>query len=86
MNTFRKIDEINDFNEIDETHTLKGFLCSKSAEHIVLFNLIYDETARFLTVLESIKADKNLHVQLQPNGNSLPLLSSFIQGHNTRLS
>ena len=75
MNTYRKIAEINDFNEIDETHTPQGFLCNKSAEHIVFFNLVRGEITELSTVLESIKVDKSLHVQLQHNGNPLPLPS-----------
>ena len=79
MGNFRKSDEIKDFCDIKETHSPTGFQCNKSDLHIIFFHLSYDETTGFPIILESIKIDKNLHVELQYNGHPLPLPPWFVQ-------
>ena len=44
-----------------------------------------DKETKFPKILESIKVDLDLHVQLQYNGISVPLPQWFVQGHNARL-
>ena len=47
-----------------------------------LDNCVFDEEAKLANILESIRADDDLHVQLQYNGIPLPFPHWFIQGHN----
>ena len=46
------------------------------------FYLVFDDETKFAKILESIKVDDDLHVQLQYNGMPLPLPQWFVQGHN----
>ena len=41
----------------------------------------FDGQSKFPKILESIKVDTNLHVQLHFNGNTVPLPPWFINGH-----
>ena len=49
------------------------------------FHLVFDDGTKFPKILESIKVDDNLHVQLQYNSMPLPLPLWFVQGHNATL-
>ena len=44
-----------------------------------------DDGTKFPKILESIKVDDDLHVQLQYNSMPLPLPLWFAQGHNATL-
>ena len=44
-----------------------------------------DDKTKFPKILESIKVDDDLHVQLQSNGMPLPLPLWFVQCHNAAL-
>ena len=44
-----------------------------------------DDGTKFPKILESIKVDDDLHVQLQYNSMPLPLPLWFVQGHNGTL-
>ena len=44
-----------------------------------------DDGTKFPKILESIKVDDDLHVQLQCNGMPLPLPQFLLQGHNATL-
>ena len=46
---------------------------------------MFDKDTKFPKILESIKVDSDLHIQLQYNGTPVPLPQRFVQGHNTRL-
>ena len=46
------------------------------------FHLVFDKEAKLAKILESIRVDDDLHVQLQYNGMPLPLPQWFVQGHN----
>ena len=46
--------------------------------------VIFDEETKFRKILESIKVDSVLHVQLQCNGIPVPLPQWFVQAHNTQ--
>ena len=64
---------------MNETTTLDGF------QFKTLFcNLVFDEETKFPKILESIKVDSVLHVQLQCNGIPVPLPQWFVQAHNTQ--
>ena len=62
------------------------FQCRKSKSHIVFYNLVFDEEMQFPKILEGIKVDDELHVQLQYSGNSIPFPLWFIRSHNAKLN
>ena len=84
MDTFLAQDIITGFSEINESHAPAGFSCNKTSDHIVFFNLSYVDG--FPVILESIKVDKSLHVQLQYNGHAVPLPAWFTVGRNAMLT
>ena len=62
-----------------------GVQFKKSNDHALFYNLVFDKETKFPKILESIKVDSDLHVQLQYNGIPVPLPKWFVQGHNARL-
>ena len=51
-----------------------------------MFHLIFGDKTKFQKILESVKIDDDLHVQLQYNGMPLLLPQWFIQCHNATLN
>ena len=84
MDTFLSKDIINNFSEINESHAPAGFSFNKTNDYIVFYNLSY--TDGFPVILESVKIDRNLHVQLQYNGHPVPLPAWFTVGRNATLT
>ena len=83
MDTFRERDAITILADLSETTTPDGFQFKKSNDHALFYNLVFDKETKFPKILEWIKVDSDLHVQLQYNG--IPLPQWFVQGHNARL-
>ena len=55
----------------------------KELDNFVLcFHLVFNDKAKFAKILEFLRADDDLHVQIQYNGMPLPLPQWFVQGHN----
>ena len=48
-----------------EHYTPEGFTCQKFNDSILFCMLEFDEQSKFFKILESIKVDTNLYVQLQ---------------------
>ena len=69
-----------------ELHTPEGFMCKKGEDYLLFYRLEFDQTTGFPKVLESIKVDKNLQVQLQFNGDPVPLPAWFVKGRHANLS
>ena len=86
LETFLHSDLIDDFSLLNEQHSPEGFQCRKSKNHIVFYNLVFDEETQFPKILEAIKVDNELHVQLQYSGSLIPLPPWFIRGHNAKLN
>ena len=86
LKTSYETDIVGNFMTIGEQHSPDGFKCRKSNDAIIFYNLVFDEETQFPTVLETIKVDRELHVQLQYNGNPIPLPPWFVQGHNAKLT
>ena len=84
IDSFLSRDIIKNFAEIGEEHAPTGYSCNKTTDHIVFYNLSYVEG--FPVILESIKVDDNLHVQLQYNGHAVPLPAWFTAGRNASLT
>ena len=58
----------------------------KTPECIVFYNLVFDPDTGFPNIFESIRVDTELHVQLQYNGNHVPLPPWFVEGRSARLT
>ena len=85
MDTFRKRDTIASLADLNKTTAPDCFQFKKSNDHELFYNLVFDVEIKFPKILESIKVDSNLQVQLQYYGITIPLPHWFVQGHNTRL-
>ena len=70
---------------MNKTTAPDGVQFKKSNDHALFYNLVFDKETKVPKILESIKVDSDLHVQLQYNGIPVPLLQWFVQGHNARL-
>ena len=86
MQSFCDKDFVEDFEVLNEQHSPDGFKCQKSEDAIVFYNLVFDEETQFPNILETIKVDRDLHVQLQYNGDQIPLPPWFVQGRNGKLT
>ena len=91
MNKFTTSDVIKNFEELDAGNLLNtvfpaGFHFEKSDDSIVFYRINFDIVTKFPAIHEAIKIDKNLHVQLEYNGNPVPLPVWFVNGHNARLT
>ena len=84
INAFLSQDIIGDFSELSSTYAPPGFQCTKSDNYIVFFNLTYVDG--FPGIVESIKVDQSLYVQLQFNGHPVPLSAWFTKSRNATLT
>ena len=78
-------DKINSLDDFNQSHSPPGFEFRQFEGCITFDRLKFDNVSQFPTILESIRIDKDLHVQLQYNGIPLPLPSWFVDGHNAKL-
>ena len=85
LNDFRKKDVIQKFEDLGEKHAPPGYSFKRGVDHIIYYKIEFDETTSFPRVFGSIKIDEQLHVQLQCNGNPIPLPLWFIQGTDAKL-
>ena len=84
LKSFKETDTIRALGHLDEWKAPAGFEFRRFDDHILFYKLVFDEHTNFANVLESIKIDTNLHVQLRYNG--VPLPKWFVQGHNAQLT
>ena len=77
---------ISDFSTLAVSHSPEGFSCKKTPECIIFYNLVFDPDTGFPNIFESIRVDTELHVQLQYNGNHVPLPPWFVEGRSARLT
>ena len=85
MKKFLENDVISCFEDIDEQHSPRGYQFMKRDDCVIYYKLVFDEITSFPKVFASIRIDTYFHVQLQCNGNPLPLPLWFIQGTNAKL-
>ena len=71
MDTFRERDTITSLADSNQTTAPDGFQFKKSTDHALFYNLVFDKETKFPKMLEWVKADSDLHVQLQYN--AIPL-------------
>ena len=76
---------IHDVSEL-EKYTPIGFECRRVDNSILFYRLVFDEKTQFPTILESIKVDADLHVQLRYNGDPVPLPPWFVKGRSAKLT
>ena len=86
LSSFRENDIIEDFDILSEKHSPNGFLFQKTEQSVIFYHLVYDEKTEFPDILETIKIDRQLHVQLQYNGNPIPLPPWFTQGRDASVN
>ena len=75
-----ELDTVKTLDDLNETTTLAGFQFKRWDDHALLYNLVFDKETKFPKILQSIKVDSDLHIQLQYNGISVPLPQWFLQG------
>ena len=63
-----------------------GYQCYKTNDWIIFHNIAFHDKSGFPFVKEAIKIDRQIHVQLQLCGNSVPLPPWFVQGRNAQLT
>ena len=86
MEAFQEKDVISSLDDINESIAPPGFQFKRSEDNILFFNIVIDEKTQFPSILESIKVDRDLHVQLQYNGIPLPLPQWFVKGCTAKLN
>ena len=69
-------------DELSAFQQRAGFQFKELENCVLYFHLVFDDEAKLAKILESIRVDDDLHVQLQYNGMPLPLPQWFVQGHN----
>ena len=85
MDSFCERDTITSLANLNETTARDGFQFKKSNDHALFYNLVIDKKGKFPKILELIKVDSDLHVQLQYNDMPVYLPQWFVQGHNAQL-
>ena len=57
-------DKINSLDDLNQSHSPPGFEFRQVKVCVMFYRLKFDNVSQFPTILESIRIDKNLHVQL----------------------
>ena len=76
---------IHDVSDL-ENFTPVGFECRRVDDSILFYRIVFDEKTQFPSILESIKVDSELHVQLRYNGDPVPLPPWFVKGRSAKLT
>ena len=77
MSTSQQHDTIRTFQNLNESIASAGFQFKELNNCELYFHLVSDDETKFPKILESIKVDDDLHVQLQYNDMPVPLPSLF---------
>ena len=85
LDSFRIHEKINSLDDMNQSHSPPGFEFRQFESCVIFYKLKFDNVSQFPTILESIRIDKDLLVQLQYIGIPLLLPSWFINGHNAKL-
>ena len=86
LENFSKEDSIENFNDLSEKHAPPGNQFHKTEQFVVYYNLSFNSVSGFPEVLEAIKINLDLHVELQYRSNPVPLPSWFTMGRNAKLT
>ena len=82
FSTFQQRDIIKTFQDLNES-IAPGLQLKELDNCVSYFHLVFHDEIKFPKILEFLKVDDDLHVQLQYNGMPLPQWS--VQGHNVTL-
>ena len=77
MSTSQQHDTIRTFQNLNESIASAGFQFKELNNCELYFHLVFDDETKFPKILESIKVDDDLYVQLQYNDMPVPLPSLF---------
>ena len=83
--TLRIHDKINSLHDFNQSHSPPGFEFRQLEGCVIFYRLKFDNFLRFPTILEFIRTEKGLHVQLQYDGIPLPLPSWSVNGHDAKV-
>ena len=83
---FQSADIIKSFDDLCSKSAPAGYQCYKTNDWIIFYNIAFHDKSGFPFVKEAIKIDRQMHVQLQLCGNSVPLPPWFVQGRNAQLT
>ena len=78
-------DIIRSFDDFTEARCPPNYQFSKRDDCVIYYQLVFDEVTSFPKVFASIRIDHEFHVQLQCNGNHLPLPLWFIRGTDAKI-
>ena len=70
---FFSADTITDFTQLTAKFCPSGFEFKKHDNYILIYRILVDIETHFPSIKKCIHIDRNLHVQLQSNGNPIPL-------------
>ena len=68
LDSFRIHDKINSLDDLNQSHSPPGFEFRQFEGCVIFYRLKFNNVSQFPIILESIRVDKDLHVQLQYNG------------------
>ena len=77
--------KIDSFEDLCDKGCLKGFSCMQKEDVVVFYNVVFNEQS-VPQIMESIKVDKNLKVELQYMGNPVPLPPWFVICRDAKLN
>ena len=75
-------DLITSFDDISETNAPQGYLTHKTSKYIVFYKLIFNDKTNFPEIVDAIKINKNLNVELLFRGDEVPLPLWFTKDEN----
>jgi len=85
LDSFKRKDIVKSIDDLDHCSSPPGFEFRRFENSVLYYRIHFDETSDFPTILESIRVNEQLNVQLQYNGVPLPLPPWFVKGRNARL-
>ena len=80
LDSFRMHEKINSIDVLNLSHSPPGFEFRQFEDCVIFYRLKFNNVSQFPTIVESVRIDMDLHVQLQYYGISLLLLSWFVNG------
>ena len=77
--------QVRSLTDLNKPHSPPGFGFRQFLGCVIFYGLKFDNFLQFPTILEFVRTDTALHVQLQYNGIPLPLPLWFVNGHNAKV-
>ena len=83
--SFADYKRIKDLNLLEEEKLCCNGFELKKIDYILIYRTVFDSETHFPSIKECIHINWNLRVELQCDGNPIPLPQLFIHGHNAKL-